>query len=104
MASSKYNVKQVALEDLGSAARVLRSSSASRQGQYHWTFIWGDNRGVTCSCEGFVHHGHCKHIDNVSTEHLASKVNSTVDVLADTDGLSDEEEFSSNVDPFEGLS
>lgn len=91
---ANYKVKQVLLEDLGPAVRVLQSSSSSRPGLYHYTFVWGD-RTPTCSCEGYVHHGHCKHIDNLPAS------GDSVDLLANTDGLSDEEDYT---DPFEGLS
>lgn len=82
-----YKVKQVFLEDLGPAVRVLQSSSSSRPGLFHYTFVW-KHREPTCSCEGYVHHGHCKHIDSLPDEGSTS-----VGSVDDTDGLSDEEDY-----------
>ncbi len=62
----KLNMRP-APKDLGTP-HVYEFSSASRANVSHFVFVYSDQRGVVCSCEGWKTHGHCWHIGAIPND------------------------------------
>jgi len=57
----------------GPVRAVYKFPSQSREGLYHYVFVFGDGRGVQCSCEGWQYHRNCRHIHEVPYENPSDR-------------------------------
>lgn len=53
------------LTKLGDNLTVFSAPSTSRPGVSHFVVVYPDERGITCTCEGWRFNRHCWHMDSV---------------------------------------
>jgi len=53
------------LTKLGEGLTVFTAPSTSRPGTSHFVVVFPDERGITCTCEGWRYNRHCWHTDEV---------------------------------------
>lgn len=51
------------LTKVGENLTVFSAPSTSRPGWYHYVFVYNDERGIQCTCEGWRYNGKCWHLD-----------------------------------------
>jgi hypothetical protein len=51
-------------------ARVISTPSTSREGTYHFTFVFNKYPHIFCTCEGWKYHEHCRHVDELTRDDL----------------------------------
>jgi len=78
------------LTKLGDNLTVFSAPSTSRPGTSHFVVVYPDERGITCTCEGWRYNRHCWHmeavplcmVDNGNKQYHAAGLSKTFNMTA----------------------